>query len=153
MRTIADPTVRSGLGARLRRLTPETPRRWGTMTPGEMLCHLGDAHEGVAGIRETPGPRSSGPGKPLVKWFALSTPFPWPHGVKTRPGVDPRLGGTRPGAFAADLERAISSLEALAAADPTRLLSHHALFGPMQPRDWYRWAYRHVDHHLRQFGV
>ena len=73
--------------------------------------------------------------------------------MKTRPGVDPRLDGTRPAAFAADLERAIVSLEALAGADPARLSRHHALFGPMTPGDWYRWAYRHVGHHLRQFGL
>jgi hypothetical protein len=152
-RTIADPSVRATLIARLRRITPETPRRWGTMSAAEMLCHLGDAHEGVTGVRQTPGPRSNGPGRPLVKWFALSTPFPWPRGVPTRPGVDPRVAGTRPAGFAADLDRAVASLEALAATDPARLASHHALFGPMKPSDWYRWAYRHVGHHLRQFGL
>ncbi len=123
------------------------------MTPAEMLCHLGDAHEGVAGTRITPGPPATGPGKRLVKWFALATPFPWPKGVKTRPGVDPRIDGTRPAEFAADLERAITSLEALAAADPASLSPRHALFGAMRPGDWHRWAYRHVDHHLKQFGV
>lgn len=153
MRTIADPKVRASLIARLRRLTPETPRRWGTLTPGEMLCHLADAHEGIAGIRVTPGRRPRGPGKPMVKWFALSTPFPWPRGIRTRPGVDPRLEGTRPAEFAADLQRAIVSLEALAAAEPERLASHHPLFGPMRATDWHRWAFRHVGHHLRQFGL
>lgn len=153
MRTIADPRVRAALIARLRRLDPDTPRRWGTMSPGEMLCHLGDAHEGVTGTRIPPGPRSSGGGKRLVKWFALRTPLPWPRGVRTRPGVDPRREGTRPGDFGSDLERAIASLEALAAADSATLARHHPLFGPMRPADWYRWAYRHVDHHLRQFGI
>lgn len=153
MRTIADPHVRRELIARLRRLTPETERRWGSMTPGEMLCHLGDAHEGITGTRIPPGARTTGGGKRLVKWFALWTAFPWPHGVRTRPGVDPKRDGTRPGDFAVDLERAIASLEALATAEPATLARHHPLFGAMQPTDWHRWAYRHVDHHLRQFGI
>jgi hypothetical protein len=29
----------------------------------------------------------------------------------------------------------------------------HGRFGTMTTRDWHRWAYRHTDHHLRQFGL
>jgi hypothetical protein len=29
----------------------------------------------------------------------------------------------------------------------------HPAFGKMDQRDWLAWGYRHVDHHLRQFGV
>ena len=28
----------------------------------------------------------------------------------------------------------------------------HPLFGRMTNGEWGRWGYRHVDHHLRQFG-
>jgi hypothetical protein len=38
-------------------------------------------------------------------------------------------------------------------APPTALPANHAVFGAMTATDWYRWAYRHTDHHLRQFGV
>jgi hypothetical protein len=27
------------------------------------------------------------------------------------------------------------------------------LFGEMSRSDWLAWGYRHVDHHMRQFGV
>lgn len=153
MRTIADDHTLNSLVERLRQLRPDTPRRWGTLTPGEMLCHLGDAHESVLGTRVPPGPPPSGVPRPLVKWFVLHTPFPLPKDVKTRPGVNPRIDGTRPADFAQDHERAIASLRRLALATPTTLAACHFLFGPMSARDWYRWAYRHVDHHLRQFGL
>lgn len=29
----------------------------------------------------------------------------------------------------------------------------HFLFGYLTPEEWARWGYRHIDHHLRQFGV
>jgi hypothetical protein len=29
----------------------------------------------------------------------------------------------------------------------------HGVFGRMTLEDWQRWAYKHADHHLRQFGV
>ena len=44
MKTVADPTVLRSLTERLTRLRPESQRRWGTLTPHEMLCHLGDRH-------------------------------------------------------------------------------------------------------------
>jgi len=153
MRSIADPEVLSRLVERLRQLHPETPRHWGTLTAGEMLCHLGDAHESVLGIRIPPGSPAPGPPRPVLKWMVLYAPIPWPKGAKTRPGVDPRLQGTRPGDFQADRQRTITSLQRLVLADPSSLAKRHFRFGPMSAANWYRWAYRHVEHHLRQFGV
>src|SRR5262245_51883887 len=43
MKTVADPNVLQSLKRRLGLLRADTPRRWGTLTPHEMLCHLGDA--------------------------------------------------------------------------------------------------------------
>ena len=89
----------------------------------------------------------------LIKLLAIYSPFPWPHGVKTRPEADQERGGTPPTTFAADraaldaaCERFVSQLDVLA----TR---PHFLFGSLSPAEWARWGYRHMDHHLRQFGV
>ena len=153
MRTIADDQTLGSLVERLRRLCPDTPRRWGTLTAGEMLCHLGDAHESVLGTRIPPGPPPSGVPRPLLKLLALYAPVPWPKGAKTRPGVDPRIDGTRPGDFEQDRERAIASLKGLAVAAPATLAARHFMFGPMSALDWRRWAYRHVTYHLRQFDL
>ena len=161
MRTIAEHQTLSSLVERLSRLLPDTPRRWGTLTAGEMLCHLADTHESLLGTRIPPGPPPSGAprpalkrlARPVVKWMALYTPIPWPKGAKTRPWVDPKLQGTRPAEFEQDRGRAIASLRRLAVAAPTTLTTRHFMFGSMSARDWHRWAYRHVTHHLRQFGL
>lgn len=153
MWTIADEPVLTSLVERLNQLRPDTQRRWGTLTAGEMLCHLGDAHESVLGVRVPPGKPSSGVPRPILKWLILYTPIPWPKGAKTRPGVDPKLDGTRPGDFEQGRLRAVSSLKRLATADPASLATSHFMFGPMAARDWHRWAYRHICHHLRQFGL
>jgi Protein of unknown function (DUF1569) len=29
----------------------------------------------------------------------------------------------------------------------------HCFFGPMTPSEWATMAYKHLDHHLRQFGA
>lgn len=153
MRTIADHQTLNALVGRLRQLRPDTTPRWGTLTAAEMLCHLGDAHESVLGLRIPPGPLPSGKPRPLYKWMALYLPFPWPKGVPTRPGVNPKIDGTRPGHYEQDRARAISSLTSIAKASDSALSPAHVMFGPMSKRDWQRWAYRHVGHHLRQFGV
>jgi hypothetical protein len=51
------------------------------------------------------------------------------------------------------LLRAIAGIDGIAAAAPDALDPAHGLFGTMSLRDWQRWAYRHTDHHLRQFGL
>jgi hypothetical protein len=88
-----------------------------------------------------------------MKWIGLYAPLPWPHGIRTPPQVDPRLDGTRPGDFEQDRSRAIEGLRRLAAAPATAFAPTHSIFGAMTARDWMRWAYRHTNYHLRQFGL
>lgn len=152
LKTVAEPAVLASLVRRLQALTPAAERRWGTLTPHEMLCHLGDACEMV--LRTRPRARAVPlRRRPIVRWFGLWTPIRWPHGWKTNPQHDPRLDGTRPTDFARDLTRVIAGLEALAAAHAQPLEPAHGVFGAMSVADWQRWAYKHTDHHLRQFAL
>jgi hypothetical protein len=89
----------------------------------------------------------------IVKWIALYLPLPWPAGILTRPELDQQLGGTRPGDFAADVAELEALLE-LIPEQPKRFDGRpHPRFGRMSSAAWLRWAYLHMDHHLRQFGV
>ena len=153
MKNIAQEGPRASLVSRLACLTPQSERRWGSLTPGEMLCHLGDTGDSVLGFRIPPGPAPSGNPRPVLKWLILYSPMPWPKGVKTRPGVNPHQEGTRPGEFEADRARVIEGLNSLAVAPAEGLAPFHFMVGPMSRPDWQRWAYKHVDHHLRQFGL
>lgn len=149
MPSIADPRALDRLLRRLDGLTPDTPRRWGTLTAHEMLCHLADA---CTGILARPG----GPAAPprlLRRWLALHTPMPWPRGLPTPSRVDPHKGGTRPDHFERDRARALAGLRALPAAPDAAFPASHAAFGGMRAVDWRCWGYRHTDHHLRQFGL
>lgn len=148
MSSIADPRVLARLVARLEGLRPDTPRRWGTLTPGEMLCHLGD---GATSVLTLGAPEA--PDRPLRRWLGLYTALPWPKGAPTAAHVDPRAGGTRPGDFERDRRRVIDELRKLTLAPESAFKRSHAVFGRMRARDWKRWAARHADHHLRQFGL
>ena len=152
LKTVANPVVHTSLIARLNSLTPESKRRWGTLTPHEMLCHLGDASEMVLRLRPRPAPVPMRR-RPVVRSLGLWTPLRWPHGWQTNPSHDPRVAGTRPSEFAADLRRAMLTLEKIAAAKADALEPVHGVFGMMSTVDWQRWAFKHTDHHLRQFGL
>ncbi|HEV2149650.1 MAG TPA: DinB family protein [Longimicrobiaceae bacterium] len=152
MKTVADPRVLRSLVERLGRLRSDSERRWGTLTAHEMLCHLGDTTAMVLGTRPK-HPPSPVRQRRLVRWLGLWAPVPWPHGWRAAPSNDPKAAGTRPTDFAKDLARAVEGLEGIAAAAPGSLVPAHGFFGTMSVRDWQRWAYRHTEHHLRQFGV
>ncbi|HET8646591.1 MAG TPA: DUF1569 domain-containing protein [Vicinamibacteria bacterium] len=152
MKTVADPAVLADLTARLGRLRGDSARRWGSLSAHEMLCHLGDSTAMALGTRPALPPAPSRRRR-LFKALALWSPLRWPHGIRTRPVLDPRAEGTRPAAFGDDLARVIDGLQRVAAAAPEALIASHVVFGAMTLRDWQRWAYKHTDHHLRQFGA
>jgi hypothetical protein len=89
----------------------------------------------------------------ILKWLALYAPVTWRTGILTRPEIDQECGGTKPGDFRAD----INDLEALVELITTQTAlvdgRVHPIFGRMSRAAWLRWAYLHMDHHLRQFGA
>lgn len=152
MKTIGDADVLQSLKTRLSALRPESQRRWGTLTPHEVVCHLGDATEMVtlARPRTVAVPLSN---RPLVKLIVLWSPLPWPRGRPTNPMHNPHDLGTRPSDFSRDLARLLAAMDVLATAPEGSLEPAHGFFGTMSTRDWQRWAYRHTEHHLKQFGI
>jgi Protein of unknown function (DUF1569) len=141
---------------RLRKLRPDTPRRWGRMTAPQMVCHLTDAFRNTLGERATGRPARPPTlvGRTFVKWMALYAPVHWPRGIRTRPEADQELGGTPPsGDFAADMTALEAATARFLAAAEQGLGKEHFIFGPLTAAEWTRWAIRHMDHHLRQFGL
>ena len=149
MSTLADSNIQSICCDRLGRVDPTTARRWGRMNPHQMICHLNDSFRVATGEKYAT-PATNPLQRTLIKWIALHTPMKWPHGIPTRPEIDQCLGGTPP----TDCERDREALRTLIRGFPNRTkFGAHPLFGEMSRADWMIWGYRHVDHHLRQFGV
>jgi hypothetical protein len=149
MSTLADPKMQANCCGRLARIDPGTAPRWGKMTAHQMICHLNDSF-GVACGEKVASPTNSLLQKTLIKWVALHTPMKWPAGVPTRPEMEQGKGGTAP----VDWDRDRAQLRAVIQAFGERTtFGVHPMFGEMSRSDWMIWGYRHVDHHLRQFGV
>ena len=86
----------------------------------------------------------------LVRWVALHAPLQWPHGVKTVREVDQVAGG---GTALAEWERDTAELlRRIENCHELRTFPPHPIFGPLTLAEWGVWGFRHVDHHLRQFG-
>ena len=139
--------------SRLQRLQPDSQRRWGKMTPHQMICHLNDSFKSVIGERDLLGDKSNLLTRSLVRWIALYAPLKWPHGVRTMPENDQEQGGTPPEDFRRDLNDLTAMIERVTRAERDFQWRRHPLFAEMSEHDWMRWGYLHVDHHLRQFGV
>lgn len=123
------------------------------MTAPQMICHLTDSFLGVMGERPSTSPPPTLPQlrQRFMKLVALQLPVAWPRGMKTRPSVDQERGGTPPGDFATDVAHLVRTCERFATSGAAR--APHYLFGALSEVEWGRWGYKHMDHHLRQFGV
>jgi hypothetical protein len=150
MKSMAQPDRTAEILRRLTTLRADSPRQWGRMTAHQMICHLNDSARVALGERVA-SPATSIIHRTLVKWLALYLPFRWPPGVPTRPEIDQHAGGTCPTTFDADRAELQALTERLLVEDLAGRA--HPIFGPMSRSAWLRWAYLHMDHHLRQFGV
>jgi len=151
MSTIHDKATVEALKSRLSKLEPETPRLWGSMSAQGMVCHLTDTFLVCLGDR----PYDRSPSlleRTVIRFMALTLPFPWPKGVPTLPELDQTKQGTPPGVFRADVERLLSVMDDFIARLDAKTMIHPA-FGRLSRAEWGRWAFRHVDHHSRQFGL
>jgi hypothetical protein len=140
---------RQRIGARLDALRPEGPRLWGKMDAAQMLAHCAVALELPM---SDPARKQLLIGKlfaPFVrKKYLGDAPFP-----KSSP-TDPAFIVAAPCDFAAERSRLQAALARFVERGPARAgESVHTFFGRMTGEEWGRLVYKHLDHHLRQFGV
>lgn len=133
--------------ARFDRLTPGTPGRWGRLDAPRMLVHVSDQLRMALGdltFPLRPPPAGARILIPAILWF-----LPWPRNI---PGAG-RGHVTELGSFAADRAALDQLLDRFTARPLTARWAPHSAFGPLSGPAWSRLAWRHLDHHLTQFGV
>ena len=149
--SIFDPAVRAALEARVRALRMDSPRQWGRMTPHEAVCHMSDVFKMALGEKSVaPVPVPLGR---VSRFVALHLPVKWPRGIQTMPEVEQGCGGTTPIDFERDRLELLSLLARFSTSTEAERVTTHPIFGPMTSVEWGSWGHRHLDHHLRQFGV
>ena len=141
-------TVDEVLG-RIDRLQPATQRQWGKMDVAQMMAHCSAALDMASGRINPPrmpiGRLLGALFKPI---FTNEKPF-----SKNSP-TDKKLLVADKRDFAPEQERLKACVRQFHEGGEGKCTRHpHPFFGALSPQDWSRGMYKHLDHHLRQFGV
>ncbi|MCU0347744.1 MAG: DUF1569 domain-containing protein [Saprospiraceae bacterium] len=144
-RPVADAVI-----GRINQLTPATSPKWGKMNAAQMLAHCNVTYE-MAFEDKHPKPG-------VVMRFILKTfvkkgvvnEAPYPHNSQTAP----QFIITDSKDFEKEKQRLIGYIakaQGLGEAHFDGLASHS--FGALTKTEWNNMFYKHLDHHLTQFGV
>jgi hypothetical protein len=147
-KTVFDAAAREALLKRVMLVQTGTQPKWGQMNSVKMLRHLSASFEMALG--ELPCAPKPGPMKNwLAHWLVIDSPIPWPKGAPTAPEIisQPTAGVEE------EQQRVRVCLERIAARGDAGTYADHPAFGKLSSAQWGRLIWRHVDHHLWQFGV
>jgi hypothetical protein len=119
---------------RILRLRPESERQWGSMGVAQTL----------AISRHPAGPAYQALGLPRRQAYASQVAFV----------AGAVVGGSDTVRARARTIRVIAAIDCFASQGAACCTGHrHPFFGPLKPEQWAILMYKHVDHHVRQFGV
>lgn len=135
---------------RVNQLSPITQRRWGKMNVSQMLAHCCVAYEQLNGERNDP-PNA------FMRWVmrtffkgTMTNEVPYKPNLPTAPAfviVDQRD-------FEKEKKRLTEYIEKTKSQGEHYFDNkHHLTLGKLSSEQWNNLLYKHLDHHLRQFGV
>lgn len=153
MRNLFDPLLLEDTKQRIMRLHSGSERQWGSMDITQTLAHCTFGLEMATGVlRVKPAPFPANLVGRLIKPFVFRDDKPMRRNSPSLPelfSADPKQID-----FDGERSRLLAALEEFGSKGPSGCSPHpHPFFGPLKPEQWAILMYKHVDHHLRQFGV
>jgi hypothetical protein len=149
VQNLFQPEAAAEVISRIDKLQPTTHRQWGKMDVAQMMAHCSATLDMASGRSVLP------------RLFIGRILGPFVRRVFTDDKPFSRNGPTHKGLVMADNKDFTRERERLKAcvqqfheggeAKCTR--QPHPFFGPITPQEWATGMYKHLDHHLRQFGV
>jgi hypothetical protein len=135
---------------RILRLRPDSERVWGRMSAAQAVAHCSAGVELALGDRLPPQMLLGRILGKMLKPKVLGNDQPMRRNSPTVKGLvvqDERDLGK-------EQERLRGLIDRFAARGPAGCTKHpHSFFGRLTPEEWAILMYKHLDHHLRQFGV
>jgi hypothetical protein len=130
-------------------LGPEAQRQWGRMEVAQMLAHCAAALEMASGKVNPPRMLIGRILGPFVKpIYTNEKPF-----SRNNP-TEKKLVVSDARDFSREKERLKDCLREFQQGGEVKCTPHpHPFFGSLTPAEWSRGMYKHLDHHLRQFGA
>jgi hypothetical protein len=147
MKSIFNPRDHLELQERVQKLRSDKPPLWGKMSAAQMVAHLADSIRMASGELEVAPkklPLRYSPLKELVLYV-----LPMFRGLPTAPELISRKAGD----WTTEVADLRAQLNGVVERGAEALSPRHPAFGRLSPRQWGVLIYRHMDHHLRQFGA
>ncbi len=150
MKTVRNETDRANLIERIGRLDGGSKPAWGRMSIDQMISHLVQA--GELPFAETLPDKSTFVNRTIIKPLILYV-MPMPKEVKISAEMDQKVKERTPGEFEADRRLLVESISRLGTLAVDHKCVYHPMFGKMSAKEWGLIVHKHIDHHLKQFGV
>jgi hypothetical protein len=150
MKNLFDAATIDEVKARLEKLRPESERQWGTMAPAQAVAHCSAGLEMAAGNINPPRMFLGRVIGRFIKPMALGNDEPIRPNSQTLEGL--AVNDKRD--LATERKRLCELMDRFAAVGPKGCTTHpHSFFGRLTAEEWAILMYKHLDHHLRQFGT
>ncbi len=147
MKSIFDETVYQEILSRIDNLQETTEGQWGKMTVAQMLWHC---QFPLRIAIENKKPKGSG--NIFAKLFfkkALYNDRPWRKNLPTAPALKAKETKN----FASEKHMLKKLVTDCHNVRHRETWNAHPLFGAFTPQQWGQVQFKHLDHHLTQFGV
>jgi hypothetical protein len=145
-KVLHDPDVYRSIRQRVDSLGVDARRQWGKMTVDQMLWHVNVSMREAVGdyrpqIKPMPVPKA------LLRWAVINVP--WGRGARTRSDMYAASSHD----FNAQKAECLSLIDRIVARPLSAEWPTSASMGRMTGKHWSQLTAKHLDHHLRQFGV
>ncbi len=144
-----DPPVYQECLARLHKIEEDTKPHWGSMTAAQMMAHCAEIQEVANGKKLEKTPFMARLFKGFIRKMVVNDK-PYPKSTQTHP----QYKQIEDKNFPEEKARLLEALQKFQRMDPQQAANiRHPLFGTMtiEEKGWS--SYKHLDHHLTQFGV
>ena len=137
---------------RIQSLTEQSVRQWGKMQPAQMLAHCSDQVRLALGQKE-PHEKPTFINRNIARYVGLWLPRIPIKNMKAPVDMDQQYYGTVSLDIETEKSNLIELLMHIRSLPEEGVLHPHPMFGKLNRRQWGRFMFVHIDHHLRQFGV
>jgi hypothetical protein len=150
MKNLYESTTVATVKERVAHLRPDSQRLWGKMNVAQAVAHCSLGLEWAVGDSFPPRMFLGRIVGRMVKPLALGNESPMRRNsptAKTLVVADERDLET-------ERQRLYALIDRFVAGGPAKCTQHpHSFFGRLTPKEWAELMYKHLDHHLRQFGA
>ncbi|MCQ4034749.1 DUF1569 domain-containing protein [Kaistella montana] len=150
-KSLFNPSDLEEIKFRISKITSQSERKWGKMNVAQMFRHCDKILQ--IGLGKIILPKIF----PGIKWIGMFTKFEmkiFNNGIPPNMPTFAQVITSENCNFEKSKEQLLATLDEFVAKGlKNNLLSEHPLFGKMSQQDWGFMEYKHLHHHLKQFGV